>query len=221
MFSWLTGSIGAHAQDAGKSAFSWLTPTPATGWRPPDTFVFNSFTDRSAWKVGAFAGQFNRDPEYVLWVTPWIAYNKFWNAYIAGADAVYTMFRFPKVPLNFEIDFSASAHFGGQDYAELAASPAVRWTWFPWNNWIYTNFRIGALGPSVTTALSRFEAKNTNNKYTTYFLCAGVEEWTFAPSPDSPWEVFFRVQHRSGIFGLIDGVDGGSNYLTLGWRTQL
>jgi hypothetical protein len=48
-----------------------------------------------------------------------------------------------------------------------------------------------------------------------------LEELTFAPSKESPWEAFFRIHHRFGVFGLINGVDGGSNSVTVGWRSQL
>jgi hypothetical protein len=213
----------AAAQSASPSLSTWLTPTPMAGWAPPSTFNFDPIAARSSWKVGAFAGEFNGAVGLfpVIYPTGPTSGPTWAPGYIAGADAVYTAINFPKIPLNFELDFSASAHFGNQEFAEFAVVPAVRWTWFPWNNWIYTNFRIGAGGPSVTTALSTLEANRTKNKYTTYFLAGGLEEVTFAPSRESPWEVFVRIHHRSGVFGLIDGVSGGSNYVTFGWRTQL
>ena len=185
------------------------------------TFNFHSITDPSSWKVGAFAGQFNNRSEQILLYMPWRATNTYAAEYIAAADAVYTFINIPRVPLNAELDFSASAHFGEQEFAEFTVTPVLRWTWFPWNNWIYTNLRYGALGPSVTTELSNLEARGTVNKQTSYFLAGGVEELTFAPSKESPWEAFFRIHHRSGVFGLINGVDGGSNYVTFGWRSQL
>lgn len=36
----------------------------------------------------------------------------------------------------------------------------------------------------------------------------------------SDWSVFLRDQHRSGIFGLIGGVVGGSDYICLGLRRR-
>jgi len=100
----------------------------------------------------------------------------------------------------------------------VGALPELRWKWFPWNDFIYTNARIGPLGVSYTTGLSRLEASDCANEHTSKFLNLDVAEWTFAPSAESSWEVFLRNQHRSGIFGLINGVNGGSNYVNAGFR---
>lgn len=208
---------GACAQEQ-QSAFSF---TPATGWAPPDSFTFHPPNDPSNWRVGAFAGKFNAAPESVLFVAPFLGYRKFSPAYVGGLNAVWTVLSVPKIPLEIELDLSATSHFGGQNYYEGAVVPSLRWTWFPWNNLVYTNFRFGVLGPSFTTIDSQLEAYNTLNNYTRRWLSGGLFEWTFAPAATSSWEAFMRIHHRSGVFGLIDGVYGGSNYVSFGARFKL
>ena len=214
-------SLGFLSCACAQEQKTFFTYTPATGWAPPDHFTFHPINEPANWRVGAFAGQFNSDPESVLFVAPFLAYSHFSPAYVAGVNAVWTVASVPVIPLELELDMSATGHFGGQGYAEGAIVPSVRWTWFPWNAWVYTNIRIGALGPSFTTADSQLEAYNTLNNYTRRWLSGGLFEWTFAPAATSTWEAFLRIHHRSGVFGLIDGVYGGSNYVSFGARFKL
>ena len=41
-------------------------------------------------------------------------------------------------------------------------------------------------------------------------------EMTVAPPQVKDWSLVVRVHHRSGVFGLFDGVEGGSNVIGAG-----
>ena len=138
---------------------------------------------------------------------------------IAG-NAVYKIAHLPYVPFDLELDLSVADQFGRENTIAFGAIPEFRWKWFPWNNYLYTNVRLGPLGASYTTGLSAEEASDTAGNHTSRFLNLDVFEWTFAPTEQSKWEAFIRNQHRSGIFGLINGVNGGSNYVNLGLRSR-
>jgi hypothetical protein len=48
-----------------------------------------------------------------------------------------------------------------------------------------------------------------------YFI---LVELDFNLPGQEQWELFARVHHRSGIFGLIHDVDSGSNFVGIGMR---
>jgi hypothetical protein len=139
---------------------------------------------------------------------------------MVGGNAVYKIAHLPHLPVDLELDLSVADLFGRGNELEFGAIPEFRWKWFPWNNVVYTNVRVGPLGLSYTTGLSVEESSDTTGNHTSRFLNLDVYEWTFAPSEQSKWEGFIRNQHRSGIFGLINGVRGGSNYVNLGLRVR-
>lgn len=116
--------------------------------------------------------------------------------------------------LGFGIEGQYAFHWGRAEYNEWALAVLARWHDFPWNQWIVTSFAFG-LGPSYTNIIPPIEA---DKGITTKVLNQADLEFTFA-LPSSPWnQLFFRLEHRSGVFGLIDGAGDGSNFLTLGYR---
>lgn len=116
--------------------------------------------------------------------------------------------------LGFGVEGQYAFHWGQEDYNEWSFAAVARWHDFPWNKWIVTTFAF-ATGPSYTNIIPPIEA---DKGITTQWLNQADLEFTFA-LPSEPWnQVFFRLEHRSGIFGLIDGAGDGSNFLTLGYR---
>ncbi|MCX7354780.1 MAG: hypothetical protein NTY59_08130 [Alphaproteobacteria bacterium] len=116
--------------------------------------------------------------------------------------------------LGFGVEGQYAFHWGQENYNEWSLAAVARWHDFLWNKWIVTTFAF-ATGPSYTNIIPPIEA---NKGITTQWLNQADLEFTFA-LPSQPWnQVFFRMEHRSGIFGLIDGAGDGSNFLTLGYR---
>jgi hypothetical protein len=209
------------AADDGSPAFKmpdWVAP-----WNVTDNFQFFSPTLLQNWKFGVYGGRLVNAPFYKLNEFPFAGTR---NMHIVNEDlialnAVYRIARLPHLPVDIELDLVAAQHFSHQSFGEFAAIPTVRWSWFPWNRYVYTTTRTGVLGPSWTTSKSTDEAMESVGHKTSNYLNFLVREWTFAPAEDSTWEAFLRIHHRSGIWGLINGVNGGTNYVTLGVRGQL
>jgi len=109
-------------------------------------------------------------------------------------------------------------HFGEQDHQELNALILFRWTRFPWDKSLKTTFAIGeGLSYAVETPALEKELE-ANDGGTNQWLNYLLLELTFAAPSWKNWSIVGRVHHRSGVFGLFDGVDGGSNILALGLR---
>ncbi|MGE0702268.1 MAG: hypothetical protein AB7O57_24435 [Hyphomicrobiaceae bacterium] len=187
-------------------------------WRASSSLVFESPADIKSWSVGAYWGQYNRGRLMHFAVAPWRVHGGWQDGYLVAGNAVYTMAHLPYVPVDLEWDFTVAAHYGSGQFYELGALPMFRWTWFPWNNLIDTSLRIGPFGASYTTEISKLEAADTKGLHTSRYLNLYMLEWTFAPPERSGWEAFVRIHHRSGIFGLVNDVSGGSNYVSTGLR---
>jgi len=197
---------------AGSCAAGFAQPAAAQSAQPDS----NANQQRGPLSVGMYAGELYEkwylkilyEPEHVVMT----------STYIAAANVNYRFYESPKLPLQFEGEFDIDKHFGKAHEYELVLAPFVRWTAFPWNNYLYTNARVSLLGLSYVTGVSAWEKQNSGQEKGSNFLQFGALELTFAEKKTSPGEFFVRVHHRSGIFGLINGVVGGSNYLAVGYR---
>jgi hypothetical protein len=151
---------------------------------------------------------------------PWLAVGAgyFRPAYIGTVDVTYKAVELPNLPLALGVDFNVSQHFGPQSYSEVAFAPEFIWDWFPWNNVVYTTYRLGPLGVSYDTAISKLEETETTHGHTARLLNYAVAELTFSSSKDANWEVYVGVHHRCGVYGLVNGVNGGDSYLYTGFR---
>ncbi len=119
--------------------------------------------------------------------------------------------------LAYEVEGQVAFHDGMQDHEELNAVFALRWLPLPWDRYVDTSIAF-ANGLSYATEkppLEKMEQDDGKASNLLYYLYAEV---AFEPLKDVPWELFVRVHHRSGVFGLINGIDSGSNFLGLGVR---
>jgi len=118
--------------------------------------------------------------------------------------------------IDFELEGQVVKHLAGQHYWEFNALVVARWLRFPWNDIIKTSFAVGE-GLSLATEISVSEEKYHGDK-TSKFLNYLMFEFDFA-LPDEPrWSLVTRLHHRSGVFGLFNGVHGASNALGMGIR---
>lgn len=169
--------------------------------------------------MGAYVGALNNDPLVNILVVPWTT--KLQPDYIVVGQAIYTAYRFQKIPIDLEVEADIGHRFGQSHETDFDLIPMARLRWLPWNNYVYSTFRLGVFGASYATGISKVEVARSGNHKGSQFLNFLVPELTFARAADSPWEVFFRIHHRSGIYGVIDGVHGGSNYVSGGVRFGL
>ncbi|MBW1893737.1 MAG: hypothetical protein JRI91_08600 [Deltaproteobacteria bacterium] len=96
----------------------------------------------------------------------------------------------------------------------------LRWLKFPWNRYLITSFAFGE-GLSYATKEPPVEINQhainhgldyNSSKFLNYLLF----EITFALPQLSEWHAILRVHHRSGMFGTMNGVSGGSNFIGAG-----
>ncbi len=117
----------------------------------------------------------------------------------------------------WEWEVQGAKHWGGQTHWELNALLALRWRSFPWNQTVRTSFALGD-GLSWASEVPALELSSHTNEGATQLLNYLLLEWTFGLPSAPDWDLALRIHHRSGIFGLFDGVDGGSNVLALGLK---
>jgi hypothetical protein len=174
--------------------------------------------NKGRWMVGLYAGSLAHQAFInVVLLQPW--QTRLEPSYLAALSLTYVVHEFRNLPLTLEIDGVVAVRFGQDHEWELAVLPMLRWKAFPWNHLVYTNFRFG-LGVSYVSDVSPWEKQNSGNGRGSRLLPFMVPEITFSSGPDSMGEAFLRVHHRSGGWGIINGVSGGSNYVSVGYRSR-
>lgn len=114
--------------------------------------------------------------------------------------------------LGWELEGQVVKHHGDQDHFEFNALFTARWHRFPWNRRVATTL---AIGEGVSWAERNPELETEEHKNVSQLLNYLLFEVTLAP-PQSRWYWSGRIHHRSGVFGLYNGVHGGSNFIGMG-----
>lgn len=115
--------------------------------------------------------------------------------------------------VDFEVEGQVVQHFGEQHHQEFNVLIAGRWLPFPWDKYLDTNF---AIGNGMSYATKTPEIEDSEHDETSRFLNYLMFELSFA-LPDVPqWNLIIRIHHRSGIFGVINDVEGASNAVGFG-----
>jgi len=117
--------------------------------------------------------------------------------------------------IDLELEGQIAKHQGIEDYTEYTAAILFRWETLPWDDVIDMSFAFGE-GFSYTSSIPQFESEN--DKPAARLLNFLVYEATFTIPNHKNWEAILRMHHRSGVFGLINGVRGASNAWALGLR---
>jgi hypothetical protein len=119
--------------------------------------------------------------------------------------------------LDLEAEAGLDQRFGDMHATTGWLAIDFRWTRFPWNDVVATTIAL-ADGPSMASQVDTQERLRSLNGHGSDFLNFASPEITFA-LPDHPEdELVLRYQHRSGIFGLMNGVDEASSFATIGFR---
>lgn len=108
-------------------------------------------------------------------------------------------------------------HIGDQKHQEFNALAAARWLRFPWDKGLDTSAAFG-IGLSYATDVPELEEQNHDDaeKLLAYLLF----EVEVAPPTWGDYSLVIRTHHRSGAFGLFNGVHGASNAVGLGVKYQ-
>jgi hypothetical protein len=182
------------------------TPVGAASERLPDTQT--SSVDRG-YAVTLYHNVLSADPLEDLLT----GHADFDSDYQLTALALSRIIETDDPRYDYEWEVQLATHSSGQSHEELNALLAARWYPLPWDAYLNTDFAVG-LGLSYATERPPFEAQN--HPHATQLLAYILLELEFRPQATAPWSFVLRSHHRSGAFGLFDGVRGASNSLGLG-----
>lgn len=110
----------------------------------------------------------------------------------------------------------------GKDTYQLNGGIKIYWKNFPWNKYVRTRLGLGE-GISLVRERLDIEIQNTNKEdeksdahilnyldLTLSFNLRDITRWDQLEN----YYIGGGLSHRSGLYGLVSGVDGGSNYWT-------
>jgi len=167
--------------------------------------------DQAGWALTLYGGRLadnNLEELFTSFPPTWE------DSYIAALGVAKEFARTGK-HLRWELEGQVLKHFSRQDHWELTAALVVRWVTFPWDHYLDTTFAAGD-GLSYATDIPRIEGEKHNT--TTRLLNYLLFEFTFSIPEHPEWALVTRIHHRSGVFGMFDGVRGASNVLGAGLR---
>lgn len=140
------------------------------------------------------------------------------NSYIGVIAHAVTLF--PKKPTyQWELEGQLAKHAGEQTHWEFNFAVIIRRTAFPWNQYLKTTAAIGD-GLSYATVVPPIESASHTNTGASKLLNYFMMEFTFAPPQSKHWSLVTRIHHRSGIYGIFNGVKGGSNIMAIGLKYE-
>jgi hypothetical protein len=121
--------------------------------------------------------------------------------------------------LTVETEAGASVRFGDENLGEAWVGLYLRYDDLPWNDTIYTTIAANT-GVSLLTEISEFEEGRDSKGRSSVLLHYLGPEVTFANPENKDLELVIRYHHRSGVFGLFDGVVSGSTFIGAGIRVR-
>jgi len=120
--------------------------------------------------------------------------------------------------ISVEVEAGASYRFGEESLGELWGALYFRYDGFGWNDFVYTTVAINT-GLSILSETSEYERDRSDGQSSLLLHYLGPEI-TFADPDNKNVELVLQIHHRSGVFGLFDGVSGGSNFIATGIRVR-
>ncbi|MFN4088117.1 MAG: hypothetical protein ACK4QW_03615 [Alphaproteobacteria bacterium] len=168
------------------------------------------------WGVAVYAGKSSPSNFTSLFYSPWRA--EFENTYLLNLSVSRRLFSLGE-HVDTELEVNVGKRFGDDDSWEFASALFVRYDGFPWNHRVHTTVGVAVLGPSFATGISETERRKAGNDNRGSKLLNFFSPEITLADPDRPeFAYVFRLHHRSGVFGLFDGVSGGSNFPSVGMR---
>lgn len=120
--------------------------------------------------------------------------------------------------ITYQIERNPLAMEKNKDLVEFNPYIDIRWTHFPWNHILKTRFTVGE-GISYATRSSFQEVRDPRKAADArQLLNYLIFEIGFSLPKKPQWELFFRIHHRSGAFGLYCPGVVGSTAVGLGLR---
>jgi hypothetical protein len=122
--------------------------------------------------------------------------------------------------ISLEYEFGAYSHFGNfGSHQEATVTILARFNnLFP-KKFFIESFAVGE-GISLASENPRFEAHLHDDNDSNDLLNYLAFEFVFKLPKLEDTRFIYRLHHRSGVYGLFDGIHGGSNYLSFGIRQK-
>ncbi len=120
--------------------------------------------------------------------------------------------------VSFGIETTLTQHLEEWGRVSVASAAMLRFHRPPWKVWFDSTFAVGN-GLSYASTPPEIEIRHLSRTSKLFYHL--VFELTFNLKNTPEWEALFRIHHRSGIFGLFDGITGGSDFLCLGLRYRI
>jgi len=118
-----------------------------------------------------------------------------------------------------EGEVGTSVRFGDESLGEGWGALYLRYDGLPWNDTVYTTIGVNT-GLSYLTDISEFERGRDSDGEASKLLHYLGPELTFANPENKDLELVLRYHHRSGVFGMFDGVVSGSTFISAGIRVR-
>lgn len=184
----------------------------ALAGQPRQARAADSWWD-DGWAVTGFAGVLSVEESSDIWL-----HGNFELAddTLVGVGLSKRLFSLGRY-LDFEIEFQAVKHFGDQDNFEFNLPLIARWNVFPWDSFIDTSLALGD-GVSLATETPDLEKKRYGDDKSSAVLNFVLVELTLALPEHPSIEFVSRMQHRSGVFGLIGDTGEASTAFAWGLR---
>lgn len=135
----------------------------------------------------------------------------FYNITLAVNRKIWTDFKY----VAFELEGSTSFHLESIERTSFQVASLFRWLNPPSSKVVKSSVGMGI---GLSYALSPPMVEIQELPKTANLLTHLLFEYAFDLDSLSIWQAFFRVHHRSGAYGLFNGVVGGSDYICLGAR---
>lgn len=187
-----------------------LSPEPARASNDPARRPVQHWQD---WYVASFAGQWigGQGSTSLSGLTD---YNNLQNTYLYTVN-VGKQIRHPYDSLYIDVEGQVGRHAGIQGHQEVVGVLVARWEYFPWDHELDTSFSAGeGLSWASEVPVHETNAGDNSARLLNYVLF----DIAVSPWREKRWEGFFRVHHRSGIFGTFSDVYGASNFVGFGVR---
>lgn len=114
-------------------------------------------------------------------------------------------------------EVGAGQRFGESNASEFWTALYINYDGFPWSNTVYTTIGT-SIGVNYATSISDQDERKSGNDRSNKLLHYFSPRITFADANNKDLAIAVRWHHRSGVFGLFDGVKGGATFLSIGLR---
>jgi len=182
-------------------ALLWALPLPGTAEVGP-------------WSLTVYTGQYSNDPllEGIILGVEGIHLE---DSHLHTVALAKTMSD-PNTFWQWEIEGQFAQNEGLQRNWETNLLAIFRWNTFLWERWLPTTVAIGE-GFSYASQNPYLEQAHHEPRGTHRTLNYLLFEITLAPLiAEGHWSLVARIHHRSGVFGRLHNVWGGSDYVGTG-----